>query len=309
MKHEIQQTFLVGDNWLYYKIYTGEKTSDTILKEIILPITEELLLQNIVQKWFFIRYEDPDHHIRLRLFCADKTNIGKVINVFQPYFTDYFNHGLIWKLHTDNYKRELERYGHNTMALSETLFFEESKIIVNFLNIIEGSESEELRWLFGLKILDNLLDVFDFNINDKYHFIEMLKTSFGEEFGMNRFLKKQLDDKYRDKKNIIISFIESQSTISEDYLNPIYGLLDQYNQNISPLAKQLITYNNSKKLEVNFNNLLASYIHMTMNRLFKSKNRLNELVIYNFLFRYYKAEIGKSKNYINKESLLVKSNL
>lgn len=38
---------------------------------------------------------------------------------------------------------------------------------------------------------------------------------------------------------------------------------------------------------------------MTMNRLFKSKNRLHELVIYNFLFRYYKAEIGKNKYYIS----------
>ena len=41
---------------------------------------------------------------------------------------------------------------------------------------------------------------------------------------------------------------------------------------------------------------LTSMIHMTMNRWFRSKNRLHELVIYDFLSRYYISEIAKNKN-------------
>ena len=41
--------------------------------------------------------------------------------------------------------------------------------------------------------------------------------------------------------------------------------------------------------------LMGSYIHMLINRLFKSKQRLHEMVIYDFLFRYYKSEIAKKK--------------
>ena len=41
---------------------------------------------------------------------------------------------------------------------------------------------------------------------------------------------------------------------------------------------------------------LPSYIHMTMNRLWADKNRMYELVIYDFLVRYYKSYIAREKN-------------
>ena len=40
---------------------------------------------------------------------------------------------------------------------------------------------------------------------------------------------------------------------------------------------------------------VRSIIHMTMNRLFRSKNRLYEMVIYDFLFRYYQSALARIK--------------
>ncbi len=34
---------------------------------------------------------------------------------------------------------------------------------------------------------------------------------------------------------------------------------------------------------------------MTMNRIFKSKQRVHEMVIYDFLYRYYSSNIAKMK--------------
>jgi hypothetical protein len=34
---------------------------------------------------------------------------------------------------------------------------------------------------------------------------------------------------------------------------------------------------------------------MMLNRLFRSKNRLHELVLYDFMNRYYKSELAKEK--------------
>ena len=41
---------------------------------------------------------------------------------------------------------------------------------------------------------------------------------------------------------------------------------------------------------------MSSYIHMEMNRLFANDNRLNEMVVYNYLTRYYKSEIARAKS-------------
>jgi len=64
--HNTQRTFIPGDAWVYYKIYTGAKTSDILLTEIIKPVAEKLIEQELIDQWFFIRYADPKHHIRVR---------------------------------------------------------------------------------------------------------------------------------------------------------------------------------------------------------------------------------------------------
>lgn len=288
-----KRSFILGDEWIYYKIYSGAKTSDLVLTDIIKPVADFLIKESIIDKWFFIRYADPKHHIRLRFHYKNPKAVCEIINKLQPLFSQYTNEDLIWKIQTDTYNRELERYGYNTMELSETIFFHDSETVSNFLSLIEGDEGEELRWLFGLRMIDALLDCFSFSIDYKLKLLNRLKTGFGNEFGMNRFLKKQLDDKYRQERKKIEDFFSLDEQKTHDFL-PILKVLSKYKSTISPLAEELVHLNSHKKLEVELENLLSSYIHMTMNRLFKSKNRIHELVCYDFLYRFYKSMIARN---------------
>ncbi|NCO62725.1 MAG: hypothetical protein COW66_13035 [Flavobacteriaceae bacterium CG18_big_fil_WC_8_21_14_2_50_34_36] len=289
----VKRSFILGDEWLYYKIYSGAKTSDLILMDIIKPIAESLLKENIIDKWFFIRYADPKHHVRIRFHYNNPKAVGKIIDSLQPHFIEYISEDLIWKIQTDTYNRELERYGKHTMEFSETIFFHDSEAITNFLSLIEGEEGEELRWLFGLRMVDALLDSFSFPNELKFKFLERLKTGFGNEFGMNRFLKKQLDNKYRQQKKKIEDFLAFDALEKPDYL-PILQVLTTYKEALFPIAQRLNHLNSLKTLEIEIVNLLSSYIHMTMNRLFKSKNRIHEMVVYDFLYRYYKSTVARS---------------
>ncbi len=58
-----KRSFIPGSEWIYYKIYCGVKTADKILTETIKPLVEQLKMLNLIEKWFFIRYSDPDTHI------------------------------------------------------------------------------------------------------------------------------------------------------------------------------------------------------------------------------------------------------
>lgn len=289
-----KRSFIIGDEWLYYKIYSGPKTSDLILTEVIKPIAESLLKEKIIDKWFYIRYSDPKNHLRLRLHYKDSESVSKIINSFHAHFNKYSFEDLIWKIQTDTYHRELERYGRNTMELSETLFYYDSKAISDFLSLIEGDEGEELRWLFGLRMVDTLLECFSYTLENKIYLVEFLKTRFGNEFGMNRFLKKQLDDKYRQKRKKIENFMFCDKKEIEEYI-PILKILSNYKVFISPIAQSLHHIKAAEKLEIELENLLSSYIHMTLNRLFRSKNRLHELVCYDFLYRHYTSVLARNK--------------
>ena len=41
--------------------------------------------------------------------------------------------------------------------------------------------------------------------------------------------------------------------------------------------------------------IIGSHIHMSLNRIFRSENRLHELIIYDFMTRYYKSKIAQNK--------------
>ena len=291
MNNRPQRNFSVGSEWLYYKLYTGHKTADLILTEIIKPMTEEFIGQEIIDKWFFIRYADPKHHLRVRFRSLDSQNIGRVITSLHEPLDHFMKQDLIWKIQLDTYQRELERYGQHTMELSESLFYHDSDAIVQFLDLIEGDEGEQLRWLYGLRSIDHLLESFEYTLDEKLVLMELLKTGFGREFGMSRPLKKQLDDKYRKERENIEGFMVFTKESEPDY-EPILTILEKKKQLLKPLTQQILDLRKNDKLELELNNLMGSYIHMLMNRLFKSKNRLNEMVCYDFLYRYYRSRLA-----------------
>tara|TARA_R110000765_G_scaffold159523_1_gene263349 strand:- start:2475 stop:3362 length:888 start_codon:yes stop_codon:yes gene_type:complete len=294
MDKESRRYFSVGSEWLYYKLYTGHKTADSILTEVIKPLTEEFIEQGLIDKWFFIRYADPKHHIKVRFHCPDTDNLDSVISGLHEPLNQLMEQDLVWKIQLDTYQRELERYGLNTMELSEKIFHSDSDAIIQFLDLIEGDEGEQLRWLFGLRSIDHLLDCFKYPLEEKLDLMDGLKTGFGIEFGMSRPLKKQLDDKYRkERKNIEIFMVFNKE--SEPDYEPILAILENKKKLLQRIAIKILEIKNERRLELSLDQLMGSYIHMLMNRLFKSKNRLNEMVCYDFLYRYYRTSIAKGR--------------
>jgi hypothetical protein len=53
--------------WVYFKIYTGTKTADKIIINQFSIITQKLKKEDVINKWFFVRYADPKNHLRIRI--------------------------------------------------------------------------------------------------------------------------------------------------------------------------------------------------------------------------------------------------
>lgn len=283
----IKRTFILGDEWLYYKIYCGARTSDAILTETIRPVVEELLQKQWIDSWFFIRYADPDFHIRIRLHVPDVKHIGDSILKINTALQKYVEQHIIYKIQTDTYIRELERYGSTTMVVSEELFFYDSAML---LDAMDSIEDEELYFLFVIKAIDSLLNSFGYEGKQRLNLINQNSLAFKREFHADKLLNKQLDKKYRGLKNKLTSFLE------RDYIDEDYSVLDQmidYKVERSASAIQNIKGKHQKEeLEVPLDDLLSSYIHMLVNRAFRSKQRFYELVCYDFLLRYQKTQIS-----------------
>jgi thiopeptide-type bacteriocin biosynthesis protein len=290
----VQRNFMIGDEWLYYKFYTGPKTADVLLTEMVKPLCEEFLKRQMIDRWFFIRYSDPGLHTRVRFHICDLRHLTPVILAIKSNAERFIRQSLVWKVQVDTYQREIERYGSQTMALGEEVFFHDSQMIVDMLSLIEGDEGERIRWLFGLRAIDSMLDDFLYDMERKYELVSILRENFGREHGMNRSLKEQMEKKFRADRAVINELMDHDNDEKSEML-PLFQLIARKSSSIKPAAEKILALNDKGKLEMPINDLMASYSHMMINRLFKSKQRTHEMVLYDFLHRYYKSEIARRK--------------
>lgn len=280
-----QRKFIFGSEWLYYKIYCGPKTCDKILLNIIKPFQEKLLGDNIISEWFFIRYADPDNHIRVRFKLNNLNNISLIARKMEKLLNPYLENNIVAKIQLDTYNRELERYGTKSIEFSERLFFNDSNFFTKFLAILEGDQDEELRWLTSLLSIEEILNDFKFSLNEKITLLNHLQESFLKEHNADSNLRKQLGNKYKIFKGKIAKLIQKENSSEKELI--VINLLAERSLNNRPIVNNILQLEKEKNLELSKFDLLSSYIHMLMNRHFRSKNRQHEMVIYNFLFKYY----------------------
>ena len=267
----IQRKFTLGSDWLYYKLYSGTRSSDKILLEVIHPLTETLLGNSLIDEWFFIRYADPDDHLRVRLHLTDPGQLGEVISLVNEYVKPFEESGHIWKSHTHTYRREVERYGAATMALSESFFFHDSQRVLSTLTHTQGDERRSQRWLMAIVTVDQWLTWFGYDTSGKHRWMQTIREKFYQEFAVDKVGKRKIDARYRAYQDRIAT--ELQANHQED-----------------KQLRQLITQiKQTHTSEVSLDQLVGSYIHMHINRLISADQRLHELIVYDFLARYYKS--------------------
>ncbi len=287
---EIQRNFSVGSEWLYFKFYVGTKSADTLLTQAIKPLVEHLLNENLIDKWFFIRYADPEKHLRFRVHLTDLSAIGTVFLQVKNSIQSFENEGIIWKVQVDSYQREIERYGADVMELTETLFFEDSKAILGMIDQTWGEEREVIRWQWCLKLIDSYLSDFRLSISDKKNLLEKMKTSFANEFKINKDLKLQTDQRFRDNRKSIEQILDNSLNETHQYA-PLFEYINDKAEN----TRSIIQLIKDLKSGDNLTKYLSDIIHMTVNRTIVDNQRTHELLMYDFLFRYYQAEMARKK--------------
>lgn len=288
-----KRTFSVGEEWLYLKLYCGIGSADIILTKIISKVINHISNQGLVKKWFYIKYQDPDYHIRLRLQMKDPTEIYKTISIIKQEINESKDHALIWKLVPDNYEREIERYGASSMEICESIFYVDSTISILLIKILNSKNSETNTLLWGMKLVDDMLSDFKFTLKEKIHFTDLNKQSFQQQFNAEKNSLDKMNSKFNSCRSLMnevmsnvltdnkykreFSILEQKKILQKDYINEILKMKDEDN------------------LDVNYMGLISSLIHMMLNRLITQKERLHEFLIYEFLFKYYKMITNKEK--------------
>ena len=274
---KVKRNFYPGDEWLYFKIYGGIKTCDSLVSGKLYSLMNRLKRGGGISQWFFIRYSDPDFHIRLRLRLVSGEFFGKVVSAVNKLLRPMCDNGTLHKFVIDTYCREIERYGENVMQLTEDLFCIDSECACAVLRKMEGLPLD-YRWISAFVSVDGFLSALGLDVNEKLELMGRLSASYRAEFGYNEHNGKQLNDMYRSRRNVIAKALHG----ADGVVTMVARYFERRNRLIASKAC-------GKAALLN----VASLVHIMMNRHFASQNRVNELLLYDFLKRFYRSEVAR----------------
>ena len=282
-----------GREWLYLKLYGGEVALDEILTTAILPLTRKACASGWCCRWFFLRYADPHPHLRIRFNGQPEWLQEKLFPLITETFNPVLASGRLWKIQFDTYDREIERYGGpEGMSISEDIFFTDSEAALDILLGLERDDALETRWRVALLGTDRLLSDCGLDLHEKKAMLERLRNAWNLEFKVNARTKKQLAEKFRPERKNLGALLDSSSQYSYE-LSLAGPIFLSRSTRLVPAIRNLHALAEAGLLQVDIPDLIASYVHMHINRLVRSSARLHELVLYDFLFNLYDAMLAR----------------
>lgn len=125
-----------GEDWAYLKLYAVPTQQEALIAGPVRDVVRLLQEQELIDRWFFIRYADPDPHLRLRFHAKTEGEIAALHATLLPWSARLARLGLTRRTTLDTYEREVERYGGPAaIDLLEQVFAIDSIIVSNIIAI------------------------------------------------------------------------------------------------------------------------------------------------------------------------------
>lgn len=237
----------LGSEWIYVKIYHPLNYEFNILVGYINKFVEDNFNETPM---YFIRYNDPNPHIRLRI-KVNENNKSLVLEKLYTLNTFLQRDKLITNFIYDTYNKEVERYGGiSLIENAETIFCYDSKINLKLLPFNKHKE----------------IDIEDFALISLERFLKMfIKNTPVHVWLEDKILieKKYYKDfrvKYKNRKKVVNDLVMPQyMNISNEDLQKLQNQVDLY-------IVEFFKCNISENSENYYNQIVLSFIHMHLNR-------------------------------------------
>jgi thiopeptide-type bacteriocin biosynthesis protein len=291
-----KRVFVPGSEWLYAKLYTGQSSVDRILLGPISDLAGQLREEGIIDRWFFIRYGDPDWHLRVR-FHGDADALAAVaLPRLRGAVQAHLDAGVISRFELAAYDREVERYGGwGNIDLAEAIFHVDSEMVVEALSSI-GSDTRE-RWHAAVAGADRLLDDFGCAIDSKRSIVQDLRTVAARFFDNNKQFTRQLGDRFRQLRSEVEA---SMTSVHMD--GAVATLLRRRSERLAPLLDEMRRRERDGRLSAPIAAIAGSFVHMFLNRIMRGSHSRQELVICDFLDRAYESFAMRSRTEVRRRA-------
>ena len=246
-------------------------------------------------QWFFIRYGDPDWHLRLRIHGAPGRLLHETLPLLTRVTAPLLGTGQLWRVQLDTYEREVERYGGEAgIGLAERVFYADSEAALAIVRQLTGDAGAELRWRVALRGIDLLFDDLGLTLEQKRDIALRAQRGYGREFGADGAFQHEISRRYRTERACLEALLDPQREAPAELAASIQAL-HQRSAALEPVMRDLRAAADAGRLTVDIPALAMSLAHMHVNRMLRSAQRAQELVLYELLGRAYSSQAARRR--------------
>ncbi|WP_406512055.1 lantibiotic dehydratase [Streptomyces sp. NBC_00161] len=239
-----------GDEWVYWKYYCSSFTADSVIVRARSRV-DGLRSRGQASSWFFVRYGEGGHHVRIRVRPVRREDRAAVFMELEGLGRELQDQGLVSRACTDRYVPETARYGGlQGIALAEELFGIDSDLVSDLL---AASPSEELRLFHAASALLDWVRGFYGDSPSEEQLVDVLRRRVSPREKGGR-LGSRYGAYFRDVRKSLDVFL-AEHTASREIL-AVLRRLRQTTPDGAPLP------------EAAAEGVFRSVVHMHMNRLF-----------------------------------------
>jgi thiopeptide-type bacteriocin biosynthesis protein len=284
--------FPPGSEWLYLKLFTGTATADQVLLRVAAAVQSSLAI-GWADRWFFIRYGDPDWHLRLRVHGAPETLLRQTLPLLHSVTAPLRGTGQLWRVQLDTYEQEVERYGGEAgLRLAERVFHADSEAVLAVVGQLPGDAGADLRWRVALRGIDKLFDDLGLTLDQKRAIARQARRGYGSEFGVDGDFSREVSRRYRHERASVQALLEPHQDPPASLAASLQAL-HRRSAVLAPVAQELRAAAEAGRLSVDLSDLAISLAHMHVNRMLRSAHRAQELVLYELLDRAYTSQVAR----------------
>jgi lantibiotic biosynthesis protein len=277
----IRRSFTAGSEWLYAKLYTGASTADGLLLDVIRSLAEDTISSGTASSWFFIRYADPDWHLRLRFRGQPASLVRDVVPRLHAAVEPLLEDGRVWRLQFDTYEREVERYGGPAgIEAAEKIFELDSEAVLKLLaSLPPGDAGAERRIQLALAGIFALCSDFGLDDTAAHSLVRRQRDLWNGNRPLPPHLRQRQSERFREQRKTIESLLEQAP----------HEALRERSRRIAPLVASLRDRERAERLAMPIVELVPSFVHMYVNRLLRSDHVRAEVELYDTLTRVYRS--------------------
>jgi lantibiotic biosynthesis protein len=273
-----------GSECLFLCVYGGYASLDGWLAEV-LPGLLAALPSGVPERWFFIRYGDPEWHLRLRFFGPPQALYATLLPLLHRALLAAQADRRVHRYRLDTYEREVERYGGpQGIELSEGFFHRDSEFTLRLLAAYRGAGMLRVRGQLAFASVDRLLGLLGLSPGERERQLQAWHEHLARGAATGPALSRELGRHYRLWRRAIESAVTGPATPE---LAAGLAILDERDARLGPLAAEIDRGWRTGLLTGDRDRYHWSLCHMHLTRLLVAMPRQQEMVLYDGLRRLH----------------------